>query len=482
MGFTPAERADFFVRAQELLGGSNLLAEGYFAWLKAQGEGSDDADAASVVWGGVPENEPFLSVICRTQGTRAAELREALGSLQKQSCRDFQLIVVGHNVDEAARSRVEACLDELEDWMKARTVFLQVSGGTRSRPLNAALPFVAGRYFSVFDEDDLVYENWVSSFAALASDYPHHVFYCFVETQLWRAQEDEQGQRVLTPEADEIGLHYCKHPSDLELLVGNHCPFMGLSFPSELVHEWGFRFNEGLQTTEDWDFFMRARNVYPFKSSDAHVALYRLWSLKGGNSSDTVSSERWERDRDAVQSAKAQAPLLFAPGFSEQARQVLGDATSVQSFTAAHMDLFLDRGKGFDPRYCAKPVLVPGGADTYRFTDLNRFGPVTALRVDPVPHGPFALESYSLEVHLADGASFTIEPIDTRINGRVVGGQFEFPCDDPQIECVLPAPETLDYVVFRFKRSYCFVQEDESDSQRDGKLGRVRSLVNRVRR
>ena len=473
------KHAGMLAMAEKELGASNMLVKQYLEWLVAQDRSSEDAEPAPVVWDERQSDAPFLSVICRTQGKRIEEFQQALASLQGQSCKDFELLVVGHDIDEEAESRIVACLDELDEWMRGKTMFLKASGGTRSRPLNVALPYVSGRYFSVFDEDDLVYENWVSTFSALADAHPDHVLYCFVETQFWHVEVDDQGRRIPVEDASEKGVQYCKHPNDLALLAGNQCPFMGLAFPSILIRDWGFRFNEGLNTTEDWDFFMRARNVYPFVSSDEHVALYRLWSLDGGYSTKAVDQDEWKRSHAQVQADKANAPLLFAPGFSEQARQAMGDAASDGRYLAEHMELFLDVGSGFDPRYFAKPLPVAGELDAYVFTDLKRFGPVGELRVDPVKHGPFALVDYSLEIWLEDGASFIIVPEETRTNGRISGGQYEFPGDDPQIVCTLPAPETLDKVVFRFERAFSFAEEGEQPSVRRSK---AKSLVNRLRR
>ena len=472
---------EFFDQVKGLLGDSNMLVGQYFDWLERQGEAAVETLDARIVRGRMPETTPFLSVICRTQGKRIEELRQALASLQAQTCRDFQLILVGHETDGAAESRIGACLDEFEGWLQDQTLFVQVNGGTRTRPLNAAMSFVAGDYFAVFDEDDLVYENWVSSFASLAKRNPGHVLYCFVETQYWRVDEDAQGGRALVPESDIIGTNYCKHPNDLLLLAGNYCPFMGLAFPSALVHRWGLRFNERLQTTEDWDFFMRARNVYPFASSDEHVALYRLWSAKGGNSSSSVDEERWNRDHAEIQAAKAATPLLFAPGFSDQARQALGDATSDGGYRAKHMSVVFDVGDGFDSRYRATPVPVAGEADAYAFDDLKRFGPVQGLFIEPALYCPFAMGEYSLEIRLADGAVFTLDASETQVNGRQVGGQYEFPTELPRVTCMLPQPETLDRLVFRYRRSFGFVPPEEKRSIPARAVGKLRSLVGRLR-
>lgn len=464
------------------LGSSNMLVKQYLEWLVSQDKSSEDAEAAPILWGTRQADAPFLSVICRTQGKRVEEFREALASLQAQSCKDFELLVVGHDIDDAAESRIKACLDELDGWMQGKTLLLKATGSTRSHPLNVALPYVSGRYFAVFDEDDLVYENWVAAFSALADEHPDHVLYCFVETQHWRVEEDDQGRRIPKAETDEKGLHYCKHPNDLALLVGNHCPFMGLAFPAAIVRDWGFRFNEGLNTTEDWDFFMRARNVYPFVSSDERVALYRLWSSGGGFSSGAVDQGEWKRSHARVQEERAKIPLLFAPGFSDLARQALGDAASDGRYMAERMELFLDVGGGFAPQYVAKPLPVAGEADAFAFTDLKRFGSVRRLRVDPAEHGPFALADYSLEVWLEDGAAFVIGPEETSTNGRVTGGQYEFPGDDPQIVCTLPAPETLDKVVFRFKRALGFVEGGEETELAQEQAGKARFFISRFKR
>jgi hypothetical protein len=312
-----------------------------------------------------------------------------------------------------------------------------------------ALSFVRGRYFSVFDEDDLVYDNWVASFGELSRSNPDHIIYCFVETQSWHAQEEADGTRKLFPLEEGKGRVYCQHPNEVELISGNRCPVMGLAFPSKLIDAFGLRFDERLQTTEDWHFFMRARNVFPFISSDRHVALYRLWSGTGGYSTRDVDQSRWDRDAQLVTDTFENMPWVFG-----KTPQLVRE----ESLVANRMDMYLDAGEGFGVKHRATPVIESDHPGAFVFTKLEEFGPVSAFRIDPQPHGPLALADFSIEVRLADGAEFTVEPSETVTNGRVVSGQYEFPGDDPQIVVSLPSATVIDRVVFKFEKAPGFVE------------------------
>ena len=456
------------------------LINQYMRWLNNQYLNANVGTAgqldASVVFGDSLVDRPFLSVIMRTQGKRLEELEEALQSLQNQSSHDFQLIVVGHNVDDDRVEAIEKVLDGFGGWLKQRCAFLLIEGGTRSRPINAALPHAKGRYFAVFDEDDLVYDNWVSSFASLAESHPGHVMYCFVETQDWCVEEVD-GSRRLVPVNDSKGLVYCRHPNVMELFLGNHCPLMGLAFPIELVTDFGLRFDERLETTEDWHFLMRAKNVFPFVSSSERVALYRLWSARGGFSSGSVSQDRWKNDAQLISEEFADMPLLFGKGFIDEVAKLVDNTTRTALSVAGQMDMYLDVGEGFGIQHRVVPTIETDAPDAFVFSGLEGFGPILALRIDPQPHGPLAISDFSIEIRLIDGSELIVDPQDTHINGSIIGGQFEFPGDDPQITVPLSRPMSISQVVFKFEKAHCFIQEERNEQK-----GKIKSLFRRKSR
>ena len=113
--------------------------------------------------------EPFLTVVVRTQGARTATLREALLCLSAQSLQDFEVCVVGHDLDAERQLAVERVIADLHDDMRGRVRLVRVAGGTRATPLNAGFANARGRYIAAFDDDDLLLGSWVETFEELAA-------------------------------------------------------------------------------------------------------------------------------------------------------------------------------------------------------------------------------------------------------------------------------------------------------------------------
>ena len=71
---------------------------------------------------------PFLTVITRTQGKRPEALAETLLCLTGQTDMDFELLLIGHNLNEEQGELVEGIIDSLPDEMKERTRLVRVDG------------------------------------------------------------------------------------------------------------------------------------------------------------------------------------------------------------------------------------------------------------------------------------------------------------------------------------------------------------------
>lgn len=64
-----------------------------------------------------------------------------------------------------------------------------VTGGTRAAPLNHALELARGQYFAVFDDDDLLFGNWVETFHEVALQHPGVPIRALVANQRLRPEE-----------------------------------------------------------------------------------------------------------------------------------------------------------------------------------------------------------------------------------------------------------------------------------------------------
>ena len=126
--FNPTEHsavASYFKELSDEIG-----AENFSRFLK--GEYEFEADA------------PFLSVIMRTQGHRPEALSEVLLCLCGQSDLDFEVLIMGHNLDEKGRASVIKIIDQLPDYMNGKVSLVEVTGGNRTTPLSRGFEAAKG--------------------------------------------------------------------------------------------------------------------------------------------------------------------------------------------------------------------------------------------------------------------------------------------------------------------------------------------------
>jgi GT2 family glycosyltransferase len=258
-----------------------------------------------------PSDQPFLTVVVRTQGRRPATLRDSLLCLVAQTDQDFEVVVTAHRTTPEGRAVVDEAIEELPRSLRGRVRVLTVEGGGRARPLNEAALVARGRYLAVLDDDDLVLGNWVESFARRAVDAPGMVLrgVCVEQAIEPAAWGDTPGIRAVGPLSNPYPAHF-----DLFAHMGrNHTPFMAYAFPGSLFRDLGLRFDESLDICEDWDFELRVALLVGVASTPEMTAVYRRWT--GGSSSASLHDEdEWRRTEQAILAKIDALPHLFPPG------------------------------------------------------------------------------------------------------------------------------------------------------------------------
>ncbi len=207
------------------------------------------------------EERPFLTVLTRTQGTRLLCLEETLTCLAGQSSRDFEVVLACHRVAPEALAAVGEVVAATPDWLRERVRVLEVERPGRSAPLNAALDLARGRYAVMLDDDDAVATDWVAAFAAAEAEAPGTVLRSVALAQDVRPVPvtDRDGDRGPAPV--DVGPAHRVWPDRFSLadhLWDNASPPMTFAVPRGVFADLGRRFDESLDTTEDWDFLLRA--------------------------------------------------------------------------------------------------------------------------------------------------------------------------------------------------------------------------------
>ncbi len=256
------------------------------------------------------DEEPFLSIVMRTQGTRPQCLEEALLCLAGQTVRSFEVVLAAHRLTAAARAAVDDVVAAQPAWLQGRIRVLPVEHGGRSAPLNAGFEAARGAYIAMLDDDDLVLAHWVETFRDLAGGSPGATVRA-VAMQVQVESADDHGRMwpravapLLLPWA--LRFHLVDH------LVANETPCMAAAFPRAVV-EQGLRFDEELSTTEDWDFLVRAVVATGCADAPEPTSIYRWW-LDAGSSRHEHAADDWDRNHDTVLAGFEALAVQLPPG------------------------------------------------------------------------------------------------------------------------------------------------------------------------
>lgn len=268
----------------------------------------------------VNEPEIFASIIIRTQGRRIEELGEVLLCLAGQSNRDFEVIVIAHDVSVATQIEIERTIEGTPSWLRASTRLVRVDYGTRATLLNHGFEHARGRYVIAFDDDDLVFAHWIEAFAKLEQKHSGQVLRSICLRQ--DADRVKIKDRVGTRAISAVKSEYAEEFSFIEHLSMNSTPFMSVAFPRSLYRDIGMRFDESLTTTEDWDFLMRAASLVGVADSKEVTAMYRGWVTQDSSRTEHDMNE-WLLNQYSVDRKFDSEPLLLPRGAARAIRELV---------------------------------------------------------------------------------------------------------------------------------------------------------------
>lgn len=395
--------------------------------------------------------QPFLSVITRTQGKRPDMLRETLLCLTAQSNTDFELLLMGHNLSQEQDSMVKEIIAEMPEWMRAKTRLVPVTGGTRTTPLNEGFRQAKGKYIVILDDDDVAFGDWVEEFYRLSQENDGKVLHTYTVMQEWETVGQNIPRAIGAP--SEI---YCKDFNFFEELSINSCPPGALAFPAYAFKELGIHFDETMTTTEDWDYLMRCAFLTGVASSNKVTFLYRQW--RNAESSATVHSRKeWDDNYARIVGNFVRTPIVMPIGSlsgiaDRYVRKYSGNVSNDQ-------EMFFDDGGG----YSASKMLKYLGASKDEPGSLFKMKTpkkVVAVRYDPEKKGGICLKDLAIHITCEDDSVVTFTQENVKCNGVKYGDRLLFMKSDPQIYLKLPKPLCIKQV-----RVECNVNESFSDDE-----------------
>lgn len=375
------------------------------------------------------DKRPFLSIITRTQGRRPEMLREVFLTLMAQSDMDFEVVLIGHKLDDNQEKMVKNLLNEFPDILTSRVRFIKLDYGSRTTPLNIGFAHARGEYIAILDDDDIVYSNWVEEFHNAAKEYMGQVLHAYVITQEWITIETKRGYSALRTSGAPMDL-YCRKFDFISQVDENYCPPVGLAFPAYTFQKLGIIFDEHLSTREDWDFLMRTAFFAGVHDIEVPTAMYRIW-INAENSHTVHTEDIWAANFEDIHNKLKSMPLLIPAGGSAlSVKSESMNLTKEQEPIKIPYQLFYCGNEGFSEEQSVVVYKEKGAFDIKYKLD----GKIASkLRFDPGMKGKTLVSIDQMEICYIDGCHELVECQSIKTNGEVFNCNILFMKDDPQI-------------------------------------------------
>ncbi len=219
---------------------------------------------------------PKVSVIVPTYN-RPDRLKEALQSILRQTCQDFEIVVVNDGGFDVA-----ATVAALND---GRITYIQHD---RNRGLaasrNTGLTAASGTYIAYLDDDDRYLPNHLETLVTVLEQGEYKVAY----SDAWRVHEQLSDDRHVEIGRD-VAYSYDFNPA--HLLIFNYFPVLCVMHRRDCLEKVG-RFDESLYAHEDWDLWIRMATVFPFKHVPCTTAEYS-WRTDGSSMTSATQETYW---------------------------------------------------------------------------------------------------------------------------------------------------------------------------------------------
>lgn len=378
---------------------------------------------------------PFLSVITRTQGKRIEALTETLLCLTAQTNTDFEILIMGHKLTNDGQVTVENIINELPSWMKQKVRLIKVDHGNRTTPLNVGFEVAKGKYISILDDDDIVFDNWVEEFYNLYKKFPGTILHTYSLVQKWE-EIDYYNSKALRA-CGTTDNTYCRDFNLLEQITTNFCPTMSYACPSYPFKQLGIKFNEEVSTTEDWDFLMRTAFLTGVSDSNKVTSIYRMWT-NSENSYSAHSKYEWTRNMNILKNYFNKIPIVLPEGYAKRIPFCLNCNKSHRPKSIL-TKLYIDYGNGFSESntmlHTLKNFEIP-----LIFEGFSNKKIVHALRFDPSEHNITWVSNFNIEITTYEDQTLNYKLKNIFSNGLRIYNGILFLRPDPQIHISFTEP------------------------------------------
>lgn len=261
--------------------------------------------------------DPFLTVLLRTQGRRPDALADVLLCLAAQTCADFEVLLLTHDVAEQQYAAIEALVGGYSAACRSRVHLVDVTGGGRSQPLIVGTQRATGRYVAVLDDDDLVTSDWVEVFREQTLLAPGTIVRSLVAEQSLEAVGT--GAATTFRPSTRPARNWEDTFSLVSHVVDNHSPVHSYAYPREVFTEFGLSFDPDLPVLEDWDLLVRAASLVGVSDAGRITCIYRRFPASESSFAHLPETQ-WPATAWDVVRGWDTRPLLLPQGSASRLR------------------------------------------------------------------------------------------------------------------------------------------------------------------
>ena len=185
--------------------------------------------------------QPFFSVIIPVYN-RAADLKDAIASVQAQSCQDFEIVVV----DDGSKDDPAVTVAGFGD-PRIRFFRQDNAGGGAAR--NRAIDEARGRFIAPLDSDDVFLPHHLATMKALLEHTTNTVGYARIRVDRGKGRVFLKPPRAVRED---------EHMADYLLCDRGFVPTITVVVPAEIARRVRYR---RLRPAEDTDFAVRLFNA-----------------------------------------------------------------------------------------------------------------------------------------------------------------------------------------------------------------------------